>query len=90
MVVNKQMQQKESMDSKWKYVLSSFHLGCIIKEASKDLLSIISFDFYMGFYHSNIGTVDYRVLSLVTHQEYRIIYNVHTILFLFMWPMNQS
>jgi len=42
------------------------------------------------FYHSNIGTVDYRVLSLMTHKEYRIIYNAHTILFILMWPMNQS
>jgi hypothetical protein len=55
-----------------------------------DLLNKISFDFCICFYHSNIGTVDYRVLSLMTHQEYKIIYNVHTILFLLMWPMNQS
>jgi hypothetical protein len=70
-------------------VLSSFHLRCIIREASKDLLSKISFDFYVCFYHSNNGTVDYRVLSFMTDQEYRIIYNVHTILFL-LWPTNLS
>ena len=44
MVNNIQMQLKESMDSKCKYLLSSFHLGCIIKEASK-----ISFNFLHMF-----------------------------------------
>jgi len=89
MVVNNKCNRKNQWTAN-ENVLSLFHLGCIIKEAQKDLLDKISFDFYICFYQSNTGTVDYRVPSLMTHQKYRIIYNVHTILFLLMWPTNQS
>jgi hypothetical protein len=69
------------------YVLSSFYLRFIIKQTSKDLLSKISFEFYVRFYNFNIGTTDDKVLTLMTYTKNIVLFMCTQYCFL-IWPSN--